>query len=422
MHNVLGKIRKVLGIRLVGVGLGLLTSIIYANILTLNAFGTYAIFVTALQISCVFAKFGFDTLILREIPSKLSQEKDFSYGFGLIFTALFFSLIGSIAINAIFSCLVFIFGTERLLIDRNGFYFVLALQITLCLLQILAAITHSLGRQVIADFVQSLFLPAASLIATLILIFVGGLDGISGALGGYLAGSIVCCSVLVYLSYKEIYSRSCFPRFTCFTWIVRSSHFFLSSISGTVITTADIIIIGISFGPEAAGKYRVASRIARLLVLPVQAMNTVISPELSRLMDQGALKDVKALIKSSTLRTFAFSSAMFIMITLVKNDLLGLYGKEYLEASSILFILMCGTLANSFFGPVGSILNMSGFGAIVAQTLSLMAVMYVFSLIAASFLHSTIFIAVITAFFSFAWNISLRYFCKSKIGIVGGFI
>src|SRR5690606_35863506 len=39
---------------------------------------------------------------------------------------------------------------------------------------------------------------------------------------------------------------------------------------------------------------------------------------------------------------------------------LGVFGKEFTEGASIMFILLGGTLINSWTGPVGVLLNMTG--------------------------------------------------------------
>ena len=105
----------------------------------------------------------------------------------------------------------------------------------------------------------------------------------------------------------------------------------------------------------------IAMRIALIVPMILLSVNLVVSPQFASLYKQGEIKKIEDVIKTSIKLLAAVSLAVFILVIVFGDDLLRIFGSQYVEARLLLTILVCGQLVNALTGPCGRLLMMSGF-------------------------------------------------------------
>ncbi|BBB33402.1 polysaccharide biosynthesis protein [Thermotomaculum hydrothermale] len=127
-----------------------------------------------------------------------------------------------------------------------------------------------------------------------------------------------------------------------------------------IINWADTIMLGMFKSAETVGYYNVASRISKIIVIILMAINTIAAPKFAEFWGK---KDIAGLVKiarQSTKLIFWTTFPVFLFFILSSNFLLGIFGKEFQVATVCLIILLIGFFYNAVCGSVGLILLMTG--------------------------------------------------------------
>ena len=105
----------------------------------------------------------------------------------------------------------------------------------------------------------------------------------------------------------------------------------------------------------------IAMRLALLVPMVLTAVNMVVSPKFAAHHHKGEKAETEAVLGKSLMLLAAVSSVVFLAMVLFGTDVLAIFGDTYVEAGTLLTILVCGQLVNAMTGPSGKLLMMSGF-------------------------------------------------------------
>jgi len=105
----------------------------------------------------------------------------------------------------------------------------------------------------------------------------------------------------------------------------------------------------------------IAMRIALLVPMILTAVNMVVSPKFAALFHKGEIDKTEEVLAKSLKLLAAVSLIVFFVMVLFGANVLEIFGNQYVEAKSLLTILVCGQLVNALTGPCGKLLMMSGF-------------------------------------------------------------
>ena len=131
------------------------------------------------------------------------------------------------------------------------------------------------------------------------------------------------------------------------------------SIGSLTIQQADVIVAGITHGPQVAAVYAAASRLSLALSLPVLVVATRTAPHAAA-RSTLTLKGQQEVQRWTALATVLTLVGSLIFI-LCGETLMGrLFGDYYTRGGSVLWILGVGILAQTVTGPCGVILTMLG--------------------------------------------------------------
>lgn len=143
-------------------------------------------------------------------------------------------------------------------------------------------------------------------------------------------------------------------------WRTHTNPFWISSVSNVFLAYADVIIVGLLIGPKAAGVYFAANRVSQLLAFGMTGFNVTISPKLSEAFDHGAVDDVTRIARSATLNGSLISIVIGAFIWVMVHPILQMFGPEFVQAETIVKILLLAGLLNAIGGPSDIVLNMCG--------------------------------------------------------------
>jgi len=98
----------------------------------------------------------------------------------------------------------------------------------------------------------------------------------------------------------------------------------------------------------------IAMRLALLVPMVLTAVNMVVSPKFAAHHHKGEKAETEAVLAKSLMLLAAVSSVVFLVMVLFGSDVLAIFGDKYVEAGTLLTILVCGQLVNAMTGPSGN--------------------------------------------------------------------
>ena len=121
-----------------------------------------------------------------------------------------------------------------------------------------------------------------------------------------------------------------------------------------------LLMLGASFSRIEVGQFRTAWQITALITLVVATYDTVAGPRIAAAHRVGDTKGIRAIWRQSVLVMMAGSLPLMVIALAFPGWVLGLFGPEFVVASTTLRILALGQLVNIVTGSVGATLMMTG--------------------------------------------------------------
>ncbi len=122
----------------------------------------------------------------------------------------------------------------------------------------------------------------------------------------------------------------------------------------------DVLLVGVLASPTAAGIYGAVSRFAIVGMFVAEALMKVVGPRTAELVARENYSGISNLRHDSALAHTIIVWPVYLVVIAFAPLLASLFGPEFAEGASALRILAMGLMVSSLFGPVGSILLMSG--------------------------------------------------------------
>lgn len=138
-------------------------------------------------------------------------------------------------------------------------------------------------------------------------------------------------------------------------------NFWLTSIMTQAMPWTSVIIVGFFLSSQDVAFFSTAQRTSLLISFILIVINFVAAPRFSALFHAGENKKLKHLAQLSTRLMCLLSLPMFVLMLLLPEKIMAIFGEEFVAASQLLFILSCGQIFNVMTGSVGFLLLMCGF-------------------------------------------------------------
>ena len=170
------------------------------------------------------------------------------------------------------------------------------------------------------------------------------------------------------------------PEYDAPYWLKAILPFALIAGMNTINSNADVLLLGLLQADEEAGLYKVASSSAALMNFGMSAIAVAFAPYFARYYQAGDRKALQRLVMiSARLGTLVALPVFLIFVFLGEWLLAVFFGSEFSAGWAALVILGFGNFINVGIGPVAVLLNMSGYeretakGVIIAAVINVLA-------------------------------------------------
>ncbi|MAO07878.1 MAG: hypothetical protein CL596_04115, partial [Alteromonas sp.] len=151
------------------------------------------------------------------------------------------------------------------------------------------------------------------------------------------------------------------PLYDSKVWIKESIPFSINAAIQIIRTRLLIYLLAIFGSIEAVALFEVATKGANLVSFILNALNSAISPYISKSFEEGNLVYLQKILKVSARIIFVFSLPIALIFIIGGRSLLMyIFGNEYAGSYIPLVILCLGQLVSALTGSVGLLLNMTG--------------------------------------------------------------
>ena len=341
------------------------TSLLLARLLGVKEYGIYAYAISWASLLSVPAVMGLNTLLIREVAKYKALEEWGSLR-GILRWSDRAVLLTSIGIAAAFSLIVWLFQGKFSPEVRTALWIAMALVPLLSFLLLRQGGLQGLGHVVEAQVPQLFLLPATFLVLIIGVYFVFGLSGV-GVVGLRLIAGLVAVIGAFFLLRK--YLRKYLPEpvtdvpflYHQREWVRSALPLLFVGAAGIINQQISTVIVGSMLGPKAAGIFDVAMKGATLVSFALVAINMPLAPAVASLYIQGEKELLQRLVTKSA--RFAFLGALVIALGLIlfSHWILLIFGRAFIEGRLVLSILSVGWLIDVGLGPVGLLLNMTGY-------------------------------------------------------------
>ncbi|MCC0177430.1 flippase [Waterburya agarophytonicola K14] len=351
-----------LGLKVASAFLAFVMSVIFARFLGTSGLGTYSYATTWANLLSIPAALGLDQLIVREIAIYRNKAQYDLIG-GFLRWANLMVLSAGITIT-----LIAIIAAWNLKGDSDSTV-VLAIALSMVAVPIMSLRNLRLGAMkglrkiVLGQMPDSLFSPIIVIALTVATYFLfNDRFNVFWVLGIKIFASIVTLIIgtrwLLQSLPPEVSQVT--PKYNTKKWIADGLPFMFLGASQLLNSRIDIIMLGSIKGVEAVGIYAVLLGITRLTVFIHHAANSVLGPNIATLYSEGKIRQLERIVRKSMLSVFLFSLVTGGLLMLLGNQVLLIFGSEFLPGRTAMNILIIGTIFTSFTGAVGLLLNMTG--------------------------------------------------------------
>ena len=350
------------GLKIFSSALAFAMSVIFARFLGKSGLGTYGYATTWVNLLGIPAALGLNLLMVREIAVYQNKAQ---YGLmkGLLRWANLAVLIVSIAVGSIATVVAWGLKGDS---DTTLFFAIALSMVTLPIISLRSlklGAMKGLHKIVLGEMPDSVFAPIIIIILTVAAYFLLG-DNFSvfWVLGVKIIASFITFIVgsIWLLKSLPVQIKQAIPEYQSKKWMGAALPFMFLGTSQLLNSRIDILMLGSVKGVEAVGIYIVISGITKLTVFVHQASNSVLAPAIATLYSEGKIRQLEKMVRKSMLSVFAVSLVMGGILMLLGNQVLLIFGEEFLPGRTAMNILIIGSIFTSFTGAVGMLLNMTG--------------------------------------------------------------
>jgi O-antigen/teichoic acid export membrane protein len=346
-----------------GIGrvLGYVGLLAIARLFGPTAQGFYQAGVAVLNGAQILSRFGMENGVVRYVAHYRAQE-DTARVKGTIIQAIGITLALSLVIAA-----VMFFGAELAEGWKFRDYsmkpvlraFAVVLPFFTFMMMVLWA-TQGFQTVTYASYVQQIIRPALFVVFLGVFYFLGAQTiGIIAAFGvSMFLGSIVAVYFLWKL-FPEIFDRRVPAKFETRALFNVSVPMSITTGAQYLNTWSALLVLGVfAIGPPVA-IFGTAARTATLLTIVRFAFSGIFSPMISSFYARGEMGDLGRLYKDVSRWIFTGGFGLFLLIVVLANEVLAVFGERYVEGVAALVIVGFAQLYSSSVGPTPRMLAMT---------------------------------------------------------------
>ena len=250
-----------------------------------------------------------------------------------------------------------IFNDERMVIVLK--YVSLSI-LPMSLINIHSESFRGLKKVELSSIIRYLLVPIISVIFTYMLFFKFQFGIITPIVSYSISILIISCLSTVAWFVKIDFLKSKNSSHTSLLDILNFSFpLFLSSSMMLLLQWIDVAILGYYVTTADIGIYNVVVKVSMISSIILFSINSIAAPKFSELFSKNKLDELKELVKQTSKLIFVASLPILLLIFAWKGYILNFFGKEFMQGSMSLNILILGQVVNIICGSVGYILIMT---------------------------------------------------------------
>ncbi|HMK35636.1 MAG TPA: oligosaccharide flippase family protein [Desulfomonilaceae bacterium] len=349
-------------VRLFGLGLMYLCTVVAANCLGAEQFGVFSSVVSLSPIWAVIAAGGVDFFATKSIATisdrhsiEIAREVALSHAVamvgilaGLVTISLLVVLavdwgVAEVKYTVLIQCM-FIFPLILLMNMRQ--YVALALT---------NASNSMLPAQIVLPTVFLAVLTVAhayvpEMSAQFVVIAYSGATLAAVISGIILIRRTISISEILFL---PLGFRDAFDR------LASGRTFLMASVAIMIMSNAATVLLGFLMDFESAGVFFAALRIAGLAYIPLNVIEQVVMPPAAKFHSVGAHQELSNLARSATTLSFMGGISVTLLLAFFHKPILAAFGKDFSGAGPVLLILLAGFAICAVTGPKVSLMRMT---------------------------------------------------------------
>lgn len=348
-------------IRVASAAIALLSQILLARWMGTFEYGIFVAVWTGVIIASTLTALGLPSAALRFV-SEYFEQKKYGHLWGVVRGSLWVSLATSTTVALAASALLASFP------ELMTSYFIMPIFLAcLCLPAFgLENISDIVGRPF--NWIKLSFLPAFILRPLAILAFLA-----FAILLGFEPTAVTAMWCAVIASYSTILLQSFIlfrklkhyvpavkPTYKMGYWLMVALPIFLVESFYVLLTQVDVLFVSWLTSPEDTAVYFAATKILALVHFVYFAIRATASPRFAAYNASGKIDEYRDFVQKTVRWTFWPSLFIGLVMIALGEYVLMLFGPEFVEGKSVLWILVIGIVIRSSVGPAEALLVMSG--------------------------------------------------------------
>ncbi|MGL5795819.1 MAG: lipopolysaccharide biosynthesis protein [Waterburya sp.] len=405
------------GLQISGIVISYSCQIFLARWLGATEYGTYDYIINLSIFLSYLAGLGLPNALLRLIP-EYEVKKDWGRLQGLIWNSWLYIAIASILLSIIVSIVVVCLGPKVSFKLPTMLFGIWTIPL-LALLKQQLEMAKVLNRFILA------YLPSVIIAPILLIVGIFCLQNYlfpitsTDAIAVFLVSLFILLAVQLWLFCQKLPQKwfDCQSIYVPKEWLSVSLPFLLGDGAYLILNQADIFMIGAFLDPKQVGIYSAALKTAGWVNILLTASSTVLATTFSSLYFQGKQKELQDLLTKIIGWIFVPALIASCYLFIFGDDVLVLFGTEFLEAKWAMLVLVVGQIVNVGSGCVGYLMQITGhnyqctyvycWGTLINLVLSLILIP----------LLGILGGAIATATTMIIWNIWLHHLVVKHIGV-----
>lgn len=336
---------------------GFAFSYVLARIWGAETLGFYILYITVLNILIIAVKLGQDRYVLKTLA--IGQEDRNS----IIINSLSLILIASVSI-AFLTTLAFFFEVFTPPSELSVFVYVSSLFLSLLGgggIAVIIAILRGGNDVTKANILDGIPLN----ICLFLMVLIGFLLNINGQFVYLiLSHGVLSAALFLILFLKYIPCRN---GFNVLGISSLKNHFHLglpfTFITGATVLNNSIDTLSINhfLSLNDIAFYNVAQKLSSLVQFSLVIGASLVANKFAEFYASNQKRQLTTLLVTLTKVVSFLGLLVFLTMCIFSNEILSLWGENFIFAQSSLYILCTGQLINVFFGPLGILLTMAGY-------------------------------------------------------------
>ena len=351
-------------IRVSGLGLTLITTLLLTNMLSVAQYGVYAYILSITNLVILLVVLGNDKLLIRQSVVYVKQSLPALFRGLQLFSAGFVFSMTLLVVSAIW-LLKPLLNDQIGLLSTALFGFFIALVAIGAGLRLMEGLVRGLHAPVSAQLPDQIIRRVGFLLLLIVFTAAGSqsIDARSALVAHILASvlALICALALAKLSYPNLPEVSGKRwQFETRSWLVSSATMGTTTIMQTVVTQLPIVFLGVLANAEAVAKYSVVVRVGSLLSLFLIAANMSIAGRIAGHDVTDDIEILQKLAQKSVRFACALASPVALIVFFYAGPILRLFGDEYAQGAYLLQIVTIGYMVHVGTGAAAIFLTMTG--------------------------------------------------------------